>query len=316
MMIVGEAGIGKSRLLHEFLQNSTVMKEHPALIALCQTDQVLRGSFNPFRYWLKRYFGVSETQVESRNKRSFNQTLDNLIEQVQDPALRAELDRTRSFLAALVNLFWSDSLYEQLDPKGRFENTITALITLLKAESLRQPIIIHLEDIQWLDEESKMVFSQLNRVITSDQSAAFPIAVIATSRQADLESPLGADVPIEYLHLDPLSSNEIIELTEALLEAPVEKELLEYFSSLSEGNPFYAEQILYYLKEEDLLDQQQNRWKLKPTRITATPTDVRALLLSRIDQFPSDVKEIMLTASVLGRMINLLHKKLNCLKMP
>lgn len=301
MMIVGEAGIGKSRLLHEFLQNSTVMKEHPALIALCQTDQVLRGSFNPFRYWLKRYFGVSETQVESRNKRSFNQTLDNLIEQVQDHALRAELDRTRSFLAALVNLFWSDSLYEQLDPKGRYENTITALITLLKAESLRQPVIIHLEDIQWLDEESKMVFSQLNRVITSDQSAAFPIAVIATSRQADLESPLGADVPIEYLHLDPLSSNEIIELTEALLEAPVEKELLEYFSSLSEGNPFYAEQILYYLKEEDLLDQQQNRWKLKPTRITATPTDVRALLLSRIDQFPSDVKEIMLTASVLGR---------------
>jgi len=301
MIIVGEAGIGKSRLLHEFLQNSEIFKDHPATMALCQTDQVLRSSFNPFRYWLRRYFGVSETQVESRNKRSFNQKLDQLIEQIQDQELRSELDRTRSFLAALVNLSWPDSLYEQLDPKGRFENTITALITLLKAESLKQPIIIHLEDIQWLDEESKMVFSQLNRVITTDQSSAYPIAIIATSRQADLESPLGADVPIDYLHLDPLSSNEIIELTETLLESPVEAELSEYFSSLSEGNPFYAEQILYYLKDEDLLEQEQNRWKLKPAQITATPTDVRALLLARIDQFPGDVKDIMLTASVLGR---------------
>jgi class 3 adenylate cyclase len=296
MIIAGEAGIGKSRLLHDFLQNSDVVKEHQVTIALCHTDQVLRRSFNPFRYWLRLYFGVSDTQVESRNKRSFNHTLDHLIEKVKDPQLAGELDRTRSFLAALVNLFWQDSLYEQLDPQGRYENTITALITLLKAESLNHPVILHLEDIHWLDEDSKTVLSRLNRILTADQSETHPIAMIGTSRQIDQDSPLGTGISHQYLKLEPMSDREITELTESHLQAFVENELSEFSPSLSEGNPFYAEQILFYMQEEDLLEQDQDQWKLKATGTPPTPTDVRALLVARIDQFPNEIKEMVLKA--------------------
>ena len=65
------------------------------------------------------------------------------------------MHRTRSFLGALVDLFWDSSLYAQLDPQGRFENTLGALKTLIKAESLCRPVVLVLEDAQWLDEDSK-----------------------------------------------------------------------------------------------------------------------------------------------------------------
>ena len=79
---------------------------------------MLRESLNPFRYWLKQYFGISDTLAEARNKRSFNRKLDDLVADTQDKRLADELDRTRSFLGALVGLHWSDSLYEQVERAG------------------------------------------------------------------------------------------------------------------------------------------------------------------------------------------------------
>jgi tetratricopeptide (TPR) repeat protein len=300
MVISGDAGIGKSRLLHEFLKNSEALNDKHVKFALCHTDQVLRRSFNPFRYWLKRYFGVLETQVESRNKRSFNQKLDQLISATGDDSLSAELDRTRSFLGALVNLFWQDSLYEQLGPENRYENTLIALLTLLRAESIQQPLILHLEDIQWIDENSKILLSQLQRAIKADPSKQFPIAILATSRRQNLVDALG-DVDIDELSLQPLDDVAVLELAKPYLDAPLGSRLTNLLISLGEGNPFFIEQLLIYLKEKDLLVKEGEEWTLSKVEKTPMSADVRALLIARIDQFPSPTKEIILTASIFGR---------------
>src|SRR5512135_3776075 len=135
MIVTGEPGMGKSRLIVEFLQHLQDTTSAQFQVFMGQTDEILREPLNPFRYWLKSYFGVSETQVEARNKRSFNHKLDELIAVTKDPNLASELDRTRSFLGALVGLRWTDSLYDQLDAQARYENTFIALATLLQAES-------------------------------------------------------------------------------------------------------------------------------------------------------------------------------------
>ncbi len=117
MILWGEAGIGKSRLVTALLDE--LQKGEPESQAfICQTDQILQQSLNPFRYWLRHYFGQSTALSEARSKRIFNRMLDNLIEETTDSALVQELDRTRSFLGALVDLQWPDSLYAQLDPRG------------------------------------------------------------------------------------------------------------------------------------------------------------------------------------------------------
>jgi predicted ATPase/class 3 adenylate cyclase len=302
LAIWGEAGIGKSHLIHTF-QTSILFPDNESYWASCQTDEVLRISLNPFRYWLKRYFGVSEHQVESRNKRNFNRKLDKLIGETPEPHLVDELDRTRSFLGALVDLHWSDSLHEQLDAQGRFENTLIGLAILLQAESLRQPVIIHLEDAQWLDEDSKVFLQRLMHSITADARQSYPIAIIATARPEENVTLLSEDMISAEINLGELESVELAQLAEDLLQNPISSELLTLLEQRAEGNPFYAEQILHYLKDEDMLALDQDQWAVRSDALhtSALPTDVRVLIVARLDQLAQEVKEVVQAASVLGR---------------
>ena len=122
--------------------------------------------------------------MESRNKRNFNRKLDQLIAASENQQLADELDRTRSFLGALVGLHWPDSLYEQLDAPGRYKNTFIALTTLLQAESLQTPVILLLEDIHWLDADSIALLNQLGRILALPENQAYPLAILATSRSS------------------------------------------------------------------------------------------------------------------------------------
>ena len=96
---------------------------------------------------------------------------------------RRELERTRSLLAALVDISWPDSLFEQLDAEGRYNNTFLALIALLKAESLRQPVVLFLEDLQFTDHDTKDFLPRLKRAMLAAQEA-YPIAMIVTFASA------------------------------------------------------------------------------------------------------------------------------------
>ncbi len=172
LVVWGEAGAGKSRLVHEFI--ATLQKDGRRRFGsfVAQSDVILRESLNPFRYWLKNYFGISEGLAEARNKRAFNRVVDDLIAATPDARLKDELDRTRSFLGALVGLYWPDSLYEQLDPQARHDNTLLALAALIQAAGLVEPVILVIEDVHWLDTDSQAFLLRLQDVLWTDEGAA------------------------------------------------------------------------------------------------------------------------------------------------
>jgi tetratricopeptide (TPR) repeat protein len=300
LLIRGEAGIGKSRLVHEF-QNSDHPTSKIALWALCQTDQLLRETFNPFRYWLQRYFGVSDTQGEARNKRSFNQRLNLLIAKTEDTALIEELDRTRSFLGALLGLYWPDSLYEESEAQGRYENTLDGLATLFLTESTIQPVIIHLEDAHWLDADSRSFLSHLVDRATNGVSQSYRIAVIATARPENESGVLGEVNPTEEISLQRLSQDEISSLAGRVLSAPAAPGLRDLLAQRADGNPFFAEQILYYLRDKGFLHLAEDGYDLGTVSQSLLSMDVRAVLVARLDQLQGEVKEVVQVASVLGR---------------
>lgn len=307
LVLVGEPGIGKSRLVHAF-QASPLFARNQALWVQCQTDEILREPLNPFRYWLQRYFGQSQLLVESRNKRSFNHKLDSLIEltQEREARLAEELDRTRSFLGALIGLRWSDSLYEQLDPPGRYENTLIALTVLLQAESLQQPVILFLEDAQWLDEDSKRFLAHLERLLRSVDNRSYPLALIATSRREQSEFPWNQGVVRREINLGGIPKGDLTLLAEAQLGGPISPELAGLLAERAEGNPFFAEQILHYLQEEELLEQDQNGWRSTAAfGESPLPRDVHALLVARLDRLAQQVRQVVQTAAILGREFEL-----------
>ncbi|MBK8905833.1 MAG: tetratricopeptide repeat protein [Anaerolineaceae bacterium] len=300
MRLEGEAGIGKSRLVHAFLDNLSA-NFGPHQVFLCQTDQILRQSLNPLRYWLARYFGQSAQQSEIDNKAAFTNRLEQLLSATQAPELARELNRTRTFLGALVDLHWTDSLYEQLEPQGRFENTLTALTTLLQAESLRQPVLLVIEDVHWLDDDSRQFLQQLWLSVTAVPNTHYPLAIIATSRPEQQPEGKAGTLPWQSITLGQLSATSLNQLAADLLDGPISPRLLKLLTERGEGNPFFTEQIVRYLQEQALLVESEEGWSVTAVQQTVLPRDVHALLVARLDRLTARVKNGVQHAAVLGR---------------
>jgi predicted ATPase/class 3 adenylate cyclase len=301
LVVRGEAGMGKSRLIYDYLEHLGQVRPVRFLECLAQSDEILREALNPFVYWLKRYFELSGSEAEDANRERFTGKLEALIAETRNPRLAAELDRTRSFLAAVLGLRFDDSLYEQLDAQARHENSLISLTTLLQAESLRQPVIVVLEDVQWLDAASSNYLPGLMRSLTADPEVEYPIAILATARSGEGGRPL-ADLAQAEMHLATLDRSGLSALAEAHLGGPASEKLALLLAAYSEGNPFFAEQILRYLNERGLLVQDVSAWTISSDYDrTPLPFDVSAVLMARLDRLAREVKEAVQTAAILGR---------------
>ncbi|KAA3664766.1 MAG: hypothetical protein DWQ04_04030 [Chloroflexi bacterium] len=305
--IIGEAGIGKSRLVYEFTQTlTTEMDETQPNTFICQTDEINRLSLNPFRYFLRRYFRQHFDNSDVVNKELFTAVIDNLINTTSahpnGAELGAELNRTRSFLGSLIGLYWPDSLYAQLDPKLRFDNSIRAMKMLLLAESYHRPFVLLIEDSQWLDADSREFISILTR-----QVADYPFIILATARPPEVEAKfftktIPLEIPQTEIQLGTLDKKHIQELAANLLTGQVSPELVAQVMLRADGNPFFAEQMLLYLKEESQLTVGESGWTFVDEAIeTPLPADLRTVLVARLDRLTRAVRKVVQTASVLGR---------------
>ncbi len=299
LAIWGEAGMGKSRLVYDFVQ-SIQNDKHPIQLAWCQADQILQQSFNPIRYWLFRYFDVRGIQDEAARFQNFNAKLDHLLAETADQFLSEEIVRTRSMLAALVDLHWKDSLYEQLDAQARYDNTIIAVISLIKAESLRKGLVMIFEDAHYIDDDSRVLISQLKNSLAA--SVHYPVAIIVTSRLQETRASVRDGLADQELDLDGLGLNAVLEIAETILAGHATQELVDFVNDRAEGNPFFTEQILRYLLDEKLIEQGASGWTLSGSwEPSALPPDISSMLIARLDQLRDQVKGVVQTASVLGR---------------
>mgnify|MGYP006282802791 FL=1 len=295
--VYGEAGIGKSRLVADLTAKLPEVQTF-----VMQTDEVLRRSLNPFTYMLKEYFG----QLEQKDRETFHRKWNLLTESIASSSGRdiaeevlKDLKRTRSFIAAMLEFFQEGSLYSQLDGKGRFSNTLQALKAFFKAQSILAPTVFVLEDIHWLDAESKAAV----KTITTNVEE-WPFAIIAPSRFSDDGSrprlDLPEDVTVRELELQPLTGRTQEELIEKRLSGLPDVELSEFVMDRTEGNPFYIEQFCRYLQENGLLEEVDEHIHLKDTDYDI-PKSINAVIVARLDRLSARLKELVQTASVLGR---------------
>lgn len=312
LVVHGEAGMGKSRLVGEFLRsiNATSTSPPGAHAALPPTlhvvtapaDAIARRPFNPFRYWLRNRFSRDPRASDQENKAAFDERFDALLDAVPDAELRQELDRGRSILGALVDLHWDGSLSSQLDPRSRYEHTIDALAHLLLAESRCRPVLLVLEDVHWIDEGSAAVVRRLVEAAAGAGSRSFPLAILATAREVD-DDTFGTAVAHERLGVSPFGRTEMATLSTLALGAPPAPELLDLLESRSSGNPFFAEQLLHHLRDERQLVLEGDRWAVDRAALAAAPlpADVSILFVAQLDRLGQSAREVAQAASVLGR---------------
>ncbi|MFN2226529.1 MAG: tetratricopeptide repeat protein [Anaerolineae bacterium] len=301
--VYGEAGMGKSRLVYALRHGRPALGEVKWLT--CPAEAILCQSLNPFKRFLRHYFAQDPAGPEAANLAAFDRVLEALrvrLAGANGPRageLDRELDRTRSMLGALVDLHWEDSLYERLEPRRRFENTLLAFRTLVRAESLCQPVVVHIEDTHWLDADSQ----QLLRVLTR-KAEGYPFALLLTGRYGDdgdrFAVPLEPDVPQHAVDLGPMPPAEIRAVAAQALGGPLADDLADFLADKTGGNPLFAEQVALDLRQRGLLDQEEGGWAIAGGEPIEVPASINAVLIALLDRLAGRVKAAVQTASVLG----------------
>lgn len=305
--LFGEAGMGKSRLSFEMRQK--LQETMSPTWYTCMTDQILRKPFNPFIYFLRNYFEQSGENSVEENRNNFEVNYSWLLNDLRpldgDVAdnIRKEVVRTRPILLALIGLKEQESIWDNLDARGRHQNTLAAIYNLFLAESLIRPLVIELEDALWLDSSSEQFLEALGNKI-----AGFPILLLITSRYFDdgskpvffKENGFPGNLGFFEVDLNMLSPEALREYTEHKLAAPITEKFFEMLLRTTNGNPFYLEQLLEYFEESKLLLIKDGVWTVKDESIKLS-SSIQAILTARIDRLSAMVKETVKAAAVIGR---------------
>lgn len=293
--VYGEAGIGKSRLLAACQQPAVTLRW-----LNCEADGILRQQLNPFRMILEAEIGRLTGLTLQQKQEKFTRFLTTFIARLNKASddrcvgLVAELQRTQSLLAALVGVFWQDSLYERLEPKLRFENTLIALTTFLQAVSLLNSSVLLIDNAHHLESASAQLINQLSRKL-----ADFPIAVVLAGRfetANDVADLLGmTETDFTAVAVPAFKEPEITRLCQIISENKASTDTISFISQRSNGNPLYIEQMMLMFLEQGMLSLE------KPllTQVSL-PQNINALLTARLDRLAAPVKQVVQNASVLG----------------
>ena len=302
--LYGEAGAGKSLLVRKAAEGY----EEKCRILIAESDEVLRKSLNPVIYLLRRLFGQESVMSGSDPETEYRRRHSELVEELRalkDPLageIAGEIERTGSLIGALLGHFREGSMFENLPAKARFENTVLAIKAIIKGLCILQPLILVIEDIQWLDSDTRRVLGSLARNIEG-----FPLLILATSRYEDDGSPpvleVDDDVPVGTVALKELERQHAERLAEHVTGGIPDRGLADFIEARCGCNPFYIRQFCLFMLENGFLATRDGISHLQgsPNDI---PSSIRSVLVARLDRLKDTLRELVQTASVLGREFN------------
>jgi len=287
--LVGEPGVGKSRLVWEF----THAESTPDWLSL-EAAGVSMGATAPYFTaveLLRDYLGV-EAGDDARA--------------VEDKALTklAALDEALLPLApallTLLDVRVSDRQWEAMNPAERRHRTLEAIKLLLVRESRVQPLRIVIEDAHWIDGETQAVLETLAEGVPTSR-----ILILMTFRP-EYEHAWGSRGFYTQLRVDPLSPENAEELLDGLLgRGPDLEPLKPLLIDRTDGNPFFLEESVRTLVETGALAGERGAYRLvRPAPSIEVPASVEEVLAARIDRLPSDEKILLQPAAVIGRHVS------------
>jgi class 3 adenylate cyclase/tetratricopeptide (TPR) repeat protein len=292
--LVGQPGVGKSRLMHEFLHSD------PAtgwlVLESNTTSYDHATSYLPITELLRGYFKVDAREEAQSTREKVSGKILTLNPSLQDAVLPV-LD--------LLNALDEDHPFRALEPDQHRQSTYQAVIRLLLSESRLQPVIAIFEDLQWYD---SLTLGLLNELAVRAQDARLLLVV---SYRPEFQDGWKHRPNYRQLHLNPLASENLAALLQALLGSNPNLQILKNFlMQRASGNPFFVEEIVRALADNGVIEGSRSDYRLaKPFVTHEIPPTVQAVLAARIDALPSAEKRLLQEASVIGHdvLFALLH---------
>jgi class 3 adenylate cyclase/tetratricopeptide (TPR) repeat protein len=284
--LVGEPGVGKSRLVWEFSHSHRTQGW-----LVLESRSVSYGKASPYLPvidLLKSYCGI-EAQDDVRRVRE--KVLGKLL------GLDETLRLTLPALLSLLDIPVDDPAWEALDPPQRRQRTLEALKRLLLRESQEQPLLLVFEDLHWIDTETQAL---LDGLVESLPTARLLLLV---NYRPEYAHAWGNRTYYSQLRLDPLPIGSAQELLGALLGEDVRlAPLMRLLTERTEGNPFFLEESVRTLVETGVLVGERGSYRLgKPLASIQVPATVQAVLAARIDRLTPEDKRLLQCAAVIGK---------------
>jgi len=283
--LVGEPGIGKSRLLHEFLQSDAV--RDATVLSAAAGPYDINTAYHAIGGLLQQWFTIGEHDDRAQIGAKVAAQL---------AAIDAALTNRLPALSALLGLPVTDPDWLELDPPLRRSRIIEAVVDLVLAAAAGSPLVLVFEDLHWADSESLATLASL-----ADALAAAPVLLLATYR-SEHEPHWSDSAEITTLRLEPLGDDAAETLLDQLLGTGSDlAELKQRLLNRAEGTPLFLEETVRSLSESGVLDGDPGAYRLihDASRLDI-PASVQAVLAARIDRLSSEPKWLLQVASVIG----------------
>jgi tetratricopeptide (TPR) repeat protein len=287
---VGEVGVGKSRLLYEFVHSHRT--QGWLVLEAASVSYGKATPYFPVVELLKGYVHIEDGDEPRTVRANVTGHLLTLDEALQE---------TIPALLALLDVLPADSPFLRLDPPQRRQRTLAALKRMLLRESQVQPLLLVFEDLHWIDAETQAL---LDSLVDSLPTAHMLLLV---NYRPEYQHAWGSKTYYTQLRLDPLPPASADELLQALLgDDPSLAVLKQLLITRTEGNPFFLEESVRTLVETGVLLGEQGAYRLvKPLDRLQVPATVQAVLTARIDRLPPEEKRLLQTAAVIGTEVPL-----------
>lgn len=287
--ITGEAGMGKSRLAQEFLAMLELAKSQVLTGACVSYGRAL--SYHPWITLLNEFFGILPSDDPTMQKRK--------IQRVAQRVNKKLLDWLPIIGEVLGVSFPENKLTRFLDAKIRKQRFFDIVFDFIKYKAQRMPLCILLEDVHWADSVSMELINYIGRNIGERKILLLLVYRPLISKDEFKEKEYFSEIAVREL-----TQTETVQLAGSLLTI---KSLPDAFRAIiiekAQGNPFYVEEIVKSFIEQGLVfEDAKGKWQfsseLKTIRI---PDTVEGVILSRIDRLEINDRDVLQTASVLGR---------------
>jgi class 3 adenylate cyclase/tetratricopeptide (TPR) repeat protein len=282
--VVGDPGTGKSRLVHEFLQSEA---SQDVLVVETGAATYSRNSpYLPITSYLRSELGISDQDTHSEISEKVRTRL---------AALDQSLLTLLPVLHALLDL-GVDQEWQQLELLQRQRRIVDAIKTLLLRVASDRPLILVLEDLQWIDAETHAALDELEKVLADAR-----ILLVVTYRREYVNRWL-AGGRCQAIALEPLADELAHELLRAQLGDGIGLEQVKrLLVERTGGNPLFLEEGVRALIEIGALAGTPGVYRLtKDVHQISVPPTVQAVLAARIDRLPPEARGVLDLASTIG----------------
>ncbi len=282
LLISGETGIGKTRLTQEM-----AMLAQPEMLLMGQCHP-MEGSlaYQPFIEALRTYFATVPPNIADEQ---MGQLLGNVVRWV--PEIRMVMPNVPEA--------------PPLEPRQEQLRLMNSLAQYIERATQEHPWLLILDDLHWADQSSLQLLHYLARHCTS-----ISLLIIGTYRDTDLEhdhplletlQTLQRSSPYKTFNLDRLQEDEVGTMLTNIWGKNVPMSLRQKIYEVTEGNPFYVEEVANGLVDEGTVYRQDGVWSFSTNGAVHLPQSVRDAVLQRISLLSRDTQSLLRQAAVLGR---------------